>query len=468
MQEHEKDKKRQSTFWGNLGRIYIAVSPSLAPVAEERLISSTILDKFLSSAERYLPFLSLAFFIFGIGLGMLFDSFALFISNLMEIFIDSYSYLAPAVIYLVLTPMLIKLFSFSRISERKFAVYTVLWFAKARLAACFFAAVATTFAFGLPLSSDVSGFGSTLSKSFQIFLGMFSSPYFVAFYLSVATGIFSLKYRKMTDFAMKGIEAVEYLGRIIVPLIPLFMLAVGGYITTIPGMIGQITSNSAVSSQVALVTIFGMGIDVTTSLGMVIAYIAGAFLTGLICGVWHCGLLVLTKIKVPLFSLRRYFLTYWIKIYPLLWATSSEALATPLNLYLVKKLCPDIRSEVRHFVVGTGSILNINGTMINVFIMTAIVSDILGIPLSFIQLLLSIPIVFLLGYGVPGIPGELVIFAGTMGLCAGVSLELTPIFLSLYIGLQIGLPDSFRTASNSTDECLSTVILNEQNFPRNA
>ncbi|MDM8568074.1 hypothetical protein QUF50_00885, partial [Thiotrichales bacterium HSG1] len=66
------------------------------------------------------------------------------------------------------------------------------------------------------------------------------------------------------------------------------------------------------------------------------------------------------------------------------------------------------------------------------------------------------------GYGVPGIPGELVLFGGPMAICMGVSPELMPIFLGLYIGLQIGLPDSFRTASNSTDECLCAIILNKK------
>lgn len=421
------------------------------------------MDTFLLLAERYLPFLSLAFFIVGIGLGMLSLSFTALVNSMLETFIDSYAYLAPAVIYIVLTPMLIKLFSLSRVSERKFAVRTIIWFAQSRILACLFAVVAVSLSFGLPLySSEVSGFMGILTKTFGIFMEMFRSPYFIAFYISTATGLLSLKYKRMADFAVKGIDAVEYFGRIIVPLIPLFMLAVGGYITTIPEMIGGIVNDGAVHREIGSVIMFGLRIDVTTPLGMILVYIAGAFLTGLICGIWHCGLLALTKIKVPDFSIRRYFSIYWIKIYPLLWATSSEALSTPLNLYLVKKLCPDIRSEVRHFVVGTGSILNINGTIINVFIMTAVVAGMLGIPLSCIQLLVSIPIVFLLAYGVPGIPGELVLFAGTMALCAGVPPELTPVFLSIYIGLQIGLPDSFRTAANSTDECLATLILNKR------
>jgi len=129
---------------------------------------------------------------------------------------------------------------------------------------------------------------------------------------------------------------------------------------------------------------------------------------------------------------------------------------------MVKKFCPTVRDEVRQFVVGTGSFMNINGTVINVFLMTGLVAAILGIEISLLQLALSIPIVFLIAYGIPGIPGELLIFGGPMVLCMGISPEMSPIFLALYIGLQIGLPDSFRTGANSTDECLSAIILNDK------
>jgi Na+/H+-dicarboxylate symporter len=172
--------------------------------------------------------------------------------------------------------------------------------------------------------------------------------------------------------------------------------------------------------------------------------------------------LTIAKRKMSSFSVRSYFSEYWVKVYPLLWATSSEALATPLNLYMVKKFCPNVRNEVRQFVVGTGSFLNINGTVINVFLMTGLVAAILGVDVSVLQLLLLIPIVFLIAYGIPGIPGELVIFGGPIALSLGMTPEVTAIFLALYIGLQIGLPDSFRTAANSTDECLSAIILNDK------
>lgn len=39
--------------------------------------------------------------------------------------------------------------------------------------------------------------------------------------------------------------------------------------------------------------------------------------------------------------------------------------------------------------------------------------------------------------------------------------NILPAFLALYTGLQIGLPDSFRTGGNSTDDCACTLLLNE-------
>ena len=35
-----------------------------------------------------------------------------------------------------------------------------------------------------------------------------------------------------------------------------------------------------------------------------------------------------------------------------------------------------------------------------------------------------------------------------------------PIFLAVYLGLQLGLPDSFRTGSNSTDNYVVAILVN--------
>ena len=145
----------------------------------------------------------------------------------------------------------------------------------------------------------------------------------------------------------------------------------------------------------------------------------------------------------------------------MLWATSSEAIATPLNLYLVKKYFPHIKDEVRRFVIGIGSYVSINGTMICVLVLAGAVASLLGVQLSLLQLLLCVPIVFLIGFGVPGIPGELLLFAGPVVMMLEVPEAILPAFMALYLGLQLGLPDSFRTGSNSSDDSVNANFLNE-------
>lgn len=419
-------------------------------------------ERGLEAFERHLTWLSLVCFTIGVFWANQSLGFAHFISGLMEGFIDGYSYIAPIAIYLILTPTLIKLVS-SATHGKRFATYTIIWFAKVRLLACLYAVIVTAVVFGLPLYSQAEGFGEAVMKSLDSLGWMLAnSVYFYAVYASLITVAIVSRFPKPAAFLAKGVDLVEILGRMIVPIIPFMMLAVGAYVTILPSILEEELAGTVDYSTLGTVTMLGVPIDATDSVGMILLYVLGALLTGVVCLIWHGGLLALTKRKMPEFSLRSYFSDYWIKVYPLLWATCSEALSMPWNLHVVKKFVPNLRDEVRQFVVGTGSFLNINGTIINVFLMTGLVAAILGIEVSMLQLLLLIPIVFLIAYGIPGIPGELVIFAGPIVLSLGLSPELTPIFLALYIGLQIGLPDSFRTAANSTDECLSAIILNDK------
>lgn len=412
--------------------------------------------------ERHLWWLSLISLLIGIFWADQSKTFAYYVSNTMESFIGGYGYFAPVAIYLILTPTLTKLF-ISETRGKSFAKYTIKWFAIARLIACVYGVIWTVIAFGIPVFSPLDGFGSALKESVTSLGWMLShSTYFYAIYASLVTVFIALKIDNLGKFLSKGVELIEYLGQFLIPVIPFMMVAIGAYITILPEILNNELGPELAKTQANGVSIFGFTIDITTPLGMILLYVLASLLTGFVSATWHAALLWKVKKIMPEFSLKQYFSQYWIKMYPMLWATSSEALATPLNLHTVKKFCPSIPDEVRQFVIGTGSFMNINGTIINVFIMTGLVAAILGVDISLTQLLLSIPIVFLIGYGVPGIPGELILFAGPMALSMGVSPELMPIYLALYIGLQIGLPDSFRTAANSTDECLCAIILNKK------
>ncbi len=389
-------------------------------------------------------------------------AFAYLVSDAMEGLIDGYSYFAPVAIYLILTPTLIKLM-ISETRGKSFAKHTIKWYAVARLIACVYGVIWTVIAFDIPVYSSLDGFKDALKESVTSLGYMLThSEYFYAIYASIITTAVALRFTKAANTLGKGVELIEFLGQFIIPIIPFMMIAVGAYVTILPEILEKSLGPDAANIRANTVSIFGFSIDIASSLGMLFLYVLGALLTGFVSAIWHLGLIFLVKRAKPDFSLKEYFSVYWIKVYPMLWATSSEALATPLNLNMVKKFCPTIPDEVRQFVIGTGSFLNINGTIVNVFIMTGLVAAILNVDISLIQLLLSIPIVFLIGYGVPGMPGELILFAGPMALSMGVSPELMPVYLSLYIGLQIGLPDSFRTGANSTDECLCAIILNKR------
>ena len=112
-------------------------------------------------------------------------------------------------------------------------------------------------------------------------------------------------------------------------------------------------------------------------------------------------------------------------------------------------------------MIGAGSVLCTNGTLISVFILLGLVGGILGLHFSLMELLLCIPVAFLISFGIPGIPGELILFAGPLAAILDIPPEVMPMFLALYLGLQLGLPDSFRTGANTTNNYVYCILLNK-------
>lgn len=431
-------------------------------------------NNILEKIERHLPVLTILAFASGCWLATVSEGFAKGVDGTVNGFIDAYGMIAPTVIYLILTPSLTKVLTSIEGGGKGFVAKMILWFASTRVMALLWAVLFTTFVFDLPwISEDTSSFSHALSASLTDLGWMLThSAYFYAIYTSLISVAVALRIKKLAHFFSRGADFIEYLGSHLIVLIPVFMVGIGSYVVYLPKAIshqvedsfaGQTMDSALIGSGVELhpIEILGMNVNPETSSGMILAYLMGALLTGLACMLWHTALVGVAKRRVQDFSVWHYLKNYWIKVYPLLWSTSSEALSTPLNLHLVKKHYPQISSEIRGFTIGGGSFLGINGTVICVYVLGGLVTSILGIEVSFVQLLISIPLIFLLGYGIPGIPGELIIFAGPIAIILGLPSEVVPIFLALYVGFQIGLPDSFRTGANSTDNCVSGVILQD-------
>ncbi len=404
--------------------------------------------------EKFIPWLSISGLAIGLLLGASSERFSNGINSMVSGFIDGYTWVAPVVIFAILAPTASNILGMRK--SGAIAGYALLALSFRRLLACIWAAVFTWLVLGLPVFADQSsGVGPALTGS----LGSLAdtaihSPYLWAIYGAIVLALISRRYSPLSAALNRGASAIEHAGSYLLILTPFFMIAVGGYLFALPAAIGGELADNGTTSDLQNLTVVGFSFNPNSGTGILGVYLMIAFLVGLCSILWHAGWLAWTKYAVKGFSIKHYLTKYWIRIYPLLWATSSEALSAPLNLYLVKKHFPQVTPEVRRLVVGMGSYLNINGTLIAVFVFMGAVATIVGADISLLQLMLAVPLVFLLAYSVPGIPSELLLFAGPLAAFLALDGSTLSAFLLLYIGLQVGLSDSFRTGNNSTDDCL--------------
>ena len=411
--------------------------------------------------EKWLLVLVLGGFIAGIVVASISQPVIDQVDSTINMFMDWYAFIAPIAIFLILSPSLARMFATRKTGT--FGLLVLNWFAIRKVLASLWAIAFVLIVFRIPILpqgsvSMTDGLGQTLGSLGDM---MLTSSYFWAMYAAVAVALISTRIEALTRFLEKIMDVVEVAGGYLLPLMPVFMFGIGAYIYGLPDNVQEQIGLSTQGKSVLLdLNIWGWVTSPRTPTGMITIYVMGALLTAIACMIWHSVFLLLARALEPRFSITGYFKNYWIKVYPLLWATSSEALATPLQLYLTKKYAPWISDSIRRFAIGVGSYMDINGTIINVYILGAIVLLMLGLNVSVMELLLLLPVVLLISYGVPGIPGELVLFAGPMATMLNVPAEMLPVFLAVYLGIQLGLPDSFRTGNNSTDDYVQAIIIN--------
>ncbi len=446
-------KTEELTHALNKARHLSDTFPSIVPVLN-------VWHKAKAKATSFIPLIFILAFAAGIFLGAVSETLSNVVNSAAEAFIDGYSYGAPVLIFLVLAPVLSRIFSTK--SRGKFGLYVIGWLGATKIFALLWAVLFTVAVFGLPFlpQDSVSVQGALVQTLKSLVSTLTQSQFFWAIYAAVAVGLIAIRVKPLATLLEKGVTTIEYAGQYMQPIIPLLMFAVGVYVQSIPRQVEELGIDSSVVS-LSTVSVLGLHLDPTTTSGMVTVYIVGSLLVAVACFIFHFGVLALAKRKSKLFSVRDYFKNYWVKAYPLLWATSSESLATPLNLYILRKHAPWVRPTVRRIVIGAGSVLCTNGTLICAIILLGLVGSILGIRFSMLELLLAIPVAFLISFGIPGIPGELLLFAGPLSMVLGVPPEVVPLFLTLYLGLQIGLPDSFRTGANTTNNYVYCILLNE-------
>jgi len=381
--------------------------------------------------------------------------------------IDGICFLAPVAIFIVLAPSLAKMMKTRK--ESGFAGFIILWFGFTRILAGVWAAIFTATILRLPIfpQGKTEAFGSLFYQNLVVLKDLLlKSVFFRAIWVAIIVGVIAYYYKRLYSVLEKLTHGLETVGDYIEPFIPPLMLLLGAYIYSLPQVLNsslpQEVATSLSHSNLGRISLLGLHLDINGEFGLVWVYLLGSLLIGIGCFLWQGMQIAILKgyVRNP-FSIKEFFKKYWLKVYPLAWSTSSEVVSMPLNMALIKEKYAYVNKLVRRLVVGLGAYLNINGTTMHVILLAGIVSVLVGYKPSLVQLLIGVPIIALIGYGVPGIPGELVLFAIPMVKILNLPKATIPMFMALYLALQVGLPDSFRTGANVTDNGIYAIGLNK-------
>lgn len=358
---------------------------------------------------------------------------------------------APVLIFAILAPSMLKLLRHDRGDLRRFTIHAIAWFSALRLAVIVVATLAVALLYRLPLTEPVG-----MAWNAQMIPSFAGNRYFLTLAAACLTAWF-LRNRSGSAIGlfMRVPDFIEAAGNLLTRLTPLFGFLVGIYIVSLPDMLASAV-NRIPNAALHAVTFrwFSIGEG-----GPMTVYLVVTAVTALLCLGLHAGLVAWARLTLPAFSIRGYLSGYLLRVYPLIWSTGAESLAIPANLAILRRYGGGVPDALRDLTAGLAATLNLNGTLICCLVLLPAVCMAIGHPLSVVALLTCLPLIFVLGYAIPGIPGELAIFADPLAQALGISGAERDLFLLLFLSWQIGLTDSFRSAGSATDAVPVTLLL---------
>ncbi len=386
----------------------------------------------------------------GVFLARLSSTFADISNVIIPHFFFGLEYLAIAALLVILAPNVANLLH-ERKKSNGFSTLFLTIFVGFRGVAVLWSIIFSALIFGLPLFGGGSFENYTGLSEFKTIL---TSKFFIAAYIATSIGIIGHKEKSIEKYLNITLEKIEDSGKILEYTIPLILFMIGGYLFTLPQEVNNHMTQQTLLSEFSETlttqetTLFGLNLSLTSASDIVIIYIIGAVLILITTHIYQFLRISALKKLITGFSIRKHTKDYYMNVYPLAWATSSESVSMPVNMNLIKKHYKRVKKTPRRLATGLGAYLNIEGTVQCVVVLAVLISVLLGYTPSIMSLLLALPIIVLLGFAVPGTPGELVIFAFPMMTLLQIPEAIAPLWLALYVSLQIGLPDSFRTSIN--------------------
>jgi hypothetical protein len=400
----------------------------------------------------------------GLVIGLLFGSqfgIGAFIGAAAQKLVGVYEIAAPVLVFAILGPSLLKLLRHDRGELQRFSVFAVAWFSVLRLGVCVAAALVVAFVYHLPLSVAVgSGPSATVaaSMSWNSLLILTENRYLLTFVIACLSA-YLLRGRSgiLVDYFLRMPDFIEAGGNLLTRLTGLFGFLVGVYIISLPDIL--LTSIHHIGGNLRPLEFGWFQIETGTAQGLMQVYLAVTALTAVLCLALHAFLVTWARLRISGFTVRGYLAGYLLRVYPLIWSTGAESLAIPTNLATLRRYGRGIPDALRDLTVGFAATLNLNGTLICCLVLIPAVCATIGHPLGIVTFLSCLPVIFVLGYAIPGIPGELVIFGDPITQALGISGSGRDLFLLLFLGWQIGLTDAFRSAGSATDCVPATLLL---------
>lgn len=371
---------------------------------------------------------------------------------------------APVLVFAILGPSLLKLLRHERGELQRFPIFAVAWFSLFRLGVCVAAALAVALAYRLPLSAEAGHVVPAVvasSVTWRSLVPLAENRYLLTFAIAcLCAWLLRNRSGMLVDFFLRMPDLIEAAGNFLTRLTALFGFLVGVYIVSLPDIL--LTSIHQLGSATLLPLEVGwFRIETGTARGLMASYLVVTALTALLCLALHAFLVVWARLCIRGFTVGGYLSGYLLRVYPLIWSTGAESLAVPTNLATLRRYGRGIPDTLRDLTVGLAATLNLNGSLICCLVLIPAVCAAIGHPLPVLTFFGCLPVVFMLGYAIPGIPGELVVFADPVAQALGISGGDRDLFLLLFLGWQIGLTDAFRSAGSATDAVPATLLLTD-------
>jgi Na+/H+-dicarboxylate symporter len=152
-------------------------------------------------------------------------------------------------------------------------------------------------------------------------------------------------------------------------------------------------------------------------------------------------------------------LSYYGTVWPTGFGTGGSYDTLAVNLISAEKDL-GLSPEIAEISIVFGTVLNKNCATMSTLIVTVIVANLLGVPISLMEIALLVPPVVILGLETPGIPGGASYFMSPV-IAVLLHVPDPALWVSTFIAVYSGLIPMFSTAGNTTDDGVVGAILED-------